>query len=165
MLDHIRQLLKVMNANFRRNEWVRRQINPEIDRLDEDIEHLAATGIAPAFITRIRGEMSTVEKLSYRIDTIMELKFLPAAYIITIIATTAITITLLFTKMDPYYEALGLFSSIAFILIGMLLLIHDMDNPFKVGQRSSVEVDLSLLFRLENELDEKATISNNTEKE
>jgi hypothetical protein len=159
MVNHIIQLLKAMNTNFRRNQWVRRQINPAIDRLDEDIEHLAAEGIAPAFITRIRGEMSAVEKLSYRIDTIMETKFLPSAYIIAIIATSAVTITLLFTKMDPYYEALGLFSSIAFVLISMLLLIHDMDNPFEVGTSSSAEVDLNVLFRLEKQLENQPDIN------
>jgi hypothetical protein len=156
MQDHIRQLLKVMNSNFRRNEWIRREINPEIDRLDEDIEHLASDGIAPAFITKIRSEMSVVEKLSYRIDTIMEINFLPAAYLIAVIATCAVVVTLLFTRMDPYYEAMALFSSVAFILISMLLLIHDMDNPFEVGGKTSASVDLSILFRLEEQLDKQA---------
>jgi hypothetical protein len=32
MVNHIIQLLKAMNTNFRRNQWVRRQINPAIDR-------------------------------------------------------------------------------------------------------------------------------------
>jgi hypothetical protein len=153
MHDHIRQLLKIMNANFRRNEWIRREINSAIDKIDEDIEHLAADGIAPPFIVKIRNEMSILEKLSYRIDTIMETAFLPSAYVIATVANAAVIVTLLFTKMDPYYEALALFSSVTFVLVSVLLLIHDMDNPFEVGKRTSAEVDLTILFRLEKELD------------
>ena len=159
MQDHIKQLLKVMNANFRHNEWKLRDINPAIDRIDEDIEHLAADGIATAFITKIRGEMSNIEKLSYRIDTIMETNFLPAAYIIAIIATAAVILTLFFTKMDPYYEALTLFGSVTFVLIGMLLLIQDMDNPFEVGRKSSAGVDLGILFKLEEQLENRSNNS------
>jgi hypothetical protein len=153
MQGHIKQLLNIMNDNFRRNEWKLREINPAIDKIDEDVEHLAADGIAPAFIAKIRGEMSTLEKLSYRIDTIMETNFLPSAYIIAIVANAAVILTLLFTKMDPYYEALALFSSVTFVLVSVLLLIRDMDNPFEVGRRTSAEVDLTILFRLEKELD------------
>jgi hypothetical protein len=97
-----------------------------------------------------------LEKLSYRIDTIMETSFLPAAYVIAIIATSAVILTLLFTKMDPFYEALALFSSITFVLVGILLLINDMDNPFEVGQKSSADVDLSILFTLERQLEDQA---------
>lgn len=153
MQHHIRQLLKTMNANFRRNEWIRREINPKIDRIDEDIEHLATDGIAPAFLTKIRGEMSNVERISYRIDTIMETTFLPAAYVIAVIADALVILALLFIKMDPYYEALLLFSGVSFVLIGLLFLIRDMDNPFEVGRKSSADVDLGILFRLEEELD------------
>ena len=156
MHEHIRELLLTMNRNFRRNEWKLREINPAIDKIDEDIEHLATDGIAPAFITKIRTEMSNLEKLSYRIDTIMETSFLPAAYAIAIIATASVLITLMFTKMDPYYEALTLFSSITFVLVGILLLINDMDNPFEVGHKSSADVDLSILFKLEEQLQEES---------
>jgi len=156
MHEHIRKLLSTMNSNFRRNEWKLREINPAIDKIDEDIEHLATDGIAPAFITKIRSEMSNLEKLSYRIDTIMETSFLPAAYVIAIIASASVLITLMFTKMDPYYEALTLFSSITFVLVGILLLINDMDNPFEVGHKSSADVDLSILFKLEEQLHEES---------
>jgi hypothetical protein len=156
MHGHIRELLSTMNSNFRRNEWKLREINPAIDRIDDDIEHLATDGVAPAFITKIRGEMSILEKLSYRIDTIMETSFLPAAYVIAIIANSAVILTLLFTKMDPFYEALALFSSITFVLVGILLLINDMDNPFEVGKKSSADVDLSILFTLERQLEAQA---------
>ncbi len=156
MHEHIRKLLSTMNSNFRRNEWKLREINPAIDKIDEDIEHLATDGIAPAFITKIRSEMSNLEKLSYRIDTIMETSFLPAAYVIAIIAAASVLITLMFTKMDPYYEALTLFSSITFVLVGILLLINDMDNPFEVGHKSSADVDLSILFKLEEQLHEES---------
>jgi hypothetical protein len=37
----------------------------------------------------------------------------------------------------------------------MLLLISDMDNPFEHNKKTSVEVDLTVLFRLETQLNEE----------
>jgi len=155
MQGHVRELLKVLIANFDDNHWKLREIKQAMDRLDEDIEHLAADGIAPAFIVKIRSEMSSIEKIAYRVDTIMETSFLPSAYIIAIVAACAVIGTLLFTKMDPYYVALTLFGTAAFVLVSLLLLIRDMDNPFDFNSKSSAHVDLAVLFKLDKELNPK----------
>jgi predicted membrane chloride channel (bestrophin family) len=156
MLEHIRQLLHILNTHFKTNHWSARDINTEIDKIDEDVEHLAKDGIAPAFIVKIRTEMSNIEKHSYRIDTIMETSFLPAAYAMSVIAAIAVVGTLLFTKMDPYYAAMALFGTVTFVLVSLLLLIKDMDNPFEYGRKSSADVDLSRLFKLEKQLEEQS---------
>jgi hypothetical protein len=38
----------------------------------------------------------------------------------------------------------------------MLLLIHDIDNPFEVRWISSAEVDLNILIRLEKQLEDRS---------
>jgi hypothetical protein len=52
-------------------------------------------------------------------------------------------------EVEPYYVALLLLSSIAFLLIGIILLIKDMDNPFEFEKGTHADVDLSILFELE----------------
>ena len=62
---------------------------------------------------------------------------------------------LFFVKLDPYYEGLVLFTVLSMLLIALLLLIRDMDNPFEVGQKSYTDIDMFLLWDLEKKLDEK----------
>jgi hypothetical protein len=52
--------------------------------------------------------------------------------------------------MDPYYEGILLFGSVAFVLIGLMMLIMDMDNPFEYGNNSAADVDLKILFKLKD---------------
>jgi hypothetical protein len=60
---------------------------------------------------------------------------------------------MLFMEVEPYYVGLLLLGSIAFLLIGIILLIKDMDNPFEFGNGTHADVDLSILFELESNLE------------
>ena len=60
-------------------------------------------------------------------------------------------IGLIFTKIDPYYESVFFVAFVSFILIYMVLLIRDLDNPFGYYEKESFadEVSLKPLFDLE----------------
>lgn len=82
----IKELLSVIISNFKRNVWKLKEMNPVIDRIDENINSLAQNGLAPPLIVKFRNELITVDKILYRVDAIMETTFVPAAYVITEIA-------------------------------------------------------------------------------
>lgn len=149
---HIKELLHVIISNFKQNVWKLREINPAIDKINEDIANLAEKGIAPQFLVKFRTELTNIDKLSNRIEIIMETTFIPAAYAIAELAVGALLIMLLFVKIEPYYEGLALFGVTSSLLIGLMLLIKDMDNPFEYGKNTYADVDLSLLFKLEEYL-------------
>lgn len=46
-----------------------------------------------------------------------------------------------------------IFSIIIALLISIILLIKDMDNPFEYGQRTFADVDLSPILEIEKYLD------------
>jgi hypothetical protein len=48
-----------------------------------------------------------------------------------------------------------LFGSVSFVLISLLMLIKDMDNPFEFGKKTSADVDLTILFDLEKEFENR----------
>jgi hypothetical protein len=151
--NHIRQLLGVINANFRQNTWnVRRDIIPAMDAVNDDIALLAGKNIPPQFLVKLRSELAVVDRLSSRIEIIMETSFIPAAYAIAELATAGVILVLLFIRLDPYYESLVVFTVISALLIALLLLIRDMDNPFEVGAESYADVDMRLLWQLEDYL-------------
>lgn len=147
---HIRELLKVINDNFRNNVWnVRTEITPAMDAINDDIAGLAERNVPPQFLVKLRSELSAVDRLSNRVEIIMETSFIPAAFAIAELATAGVIFVLMLVKLDPYYEGLVVFTVITALLIALLLLIRDMDNPFEIGKESYADVDMRLLWQLE----------------
>lgn len=152
MRFHIIALLQDINSNFRKNAWELEEINSATNSINEDISRLAENGVAPPLIVKLRTELINIDKISNRIKTITETTFIPAAYGIAELAVAAVLLVLLFVKTEPYYEGLALIGATSSLLIGLILLIKDMDNPFEVGKNSYADVDLSLLWKLEEHL-------------
>ena len=153
--SHIHILSHVINTNFRSNAWRQREITPAMDAINDDISRLGRTNVPAPLIVLLRNEVSTIDKLSNRIEVIMETSFIPAAYAISELATAASIFVLLFIRMDTFFEGLVVFLAFSALLISLNLLIKDMDNPFEVGGDSHADVDMELLWKLETYLDEK----------
>jgi hypothetical protein len=64
---------------------------------------------------------------------------------------------MLFVKIDPLLEGMIIFAVISSMLIGLVLLIRDMDNPFEIGDHTFADVDLETLNYLETYFDEQDT--------
>ncbi len=152
MRSHIRELLHVMISNFNKNVWDLDEIGSSMDSINDDICKLAENSVAPQFLVKLRSELINIDKISNRIETITETTFIPAAYGIAELAVAAVLLVLLFVKTDPYYEGLALIGATSSLLIGLIMLIKDMDNPFEVGKNSYADVDLNILFGLEKYL-------------
>jgi hypothetical protein len=148
----VRDLLGAINNNFRENEWDSSRIKTVILSINEDIYRLADRNVAPQLLVKLRTELTNIDRISNRIYAIKHVSFIPAAYAIAELAAAGVIIILFFVKLDPYYEGLVIFSVLTSLLIALLLLIKDMDDPFETGKKSYADVDLVLLFELENEL-------------
>lgn len=150
------ELLKAINENFRNNRWDLDAIRSPMNRINENIFQLAENNAAPQYVVKLRIELLNIEKISNRIAVIKHTSFIPAAYSIAELAAGGVIFILFFVKLDPLYEGLILFTALSALLISLLLLIKDMDDPFEVGKKSYADVDLSILFDLEEELNTRA---------
>jgi hypothetical protein len=148
-------LLRCINNNFRNNAWSLEEMDSAIDALDTDIASLADLNVPPNFIIKLKTELTNIDRISHRIKTISETSFIPAAYAIAELAAAGVIILLFFVRLDPYYEGLVLFTVLCMLLTALLLLIRDMDNPFEVGKKTCADIDLFLLWDLEEKLDKK----------
>lgn len=152
MLTHLRELVHTMITNFKRQGvWKLTEVNAVIDRIDDDILSCARKGAPPPLIVKLRNEVGSIKRISNRIDVIKETTFLPAGRAIAELASAGALLVLLLTKMDSYHEGLLLVGVVSAILVSVVLLIADMDNPFD----GSATVDLSLLHKLQEYLDER----------
>ncbi len=153
--SHVRDLHRTMNTCFRENSWNLPDINREMDKVNNDIRILAYANAAPPLIAKLRNELGVIDKMTNRIEVIIRTDFIPAAYALAEIATVSVIILMLFVKIDPLLESTVIFAVVSSMLIGLVLLIRDMDNPFEIGEHTFADVDLETLNYLETYFDEQ----------
>jgi predicted membrane chloride channel (bestrophin family) len=78
-----------------------------------------------------------------RIHTIRETSFVTSGYVISEAMTLLLTVGLILSKIDPFYESLFFVGLITFLFSYLGLLIRDLDNPFGYYESNSTE-DVSL---------------------
>lgn len=91
----------------------------------------------PNFIVRLRQEQNQLRRAILRIDTIRDTEFVKAGYTIAQIATVLLILAFVLTNIDPFYESIFLFGAVTFLLMYILLLIEDLDNPFSYNHAFS----------------------------
>jgi hypothetical protein len=155
---HVRDLHRTMNHCFKDNCWNLPDVNREMDKINNDIRVLAYANVAPPLIAKLRNEVGAIDKMVNRIEVIIRTDFIPAAYALAEIATASVLLLMLFVKIDPLVEATIVFAVISSMLIGLLLLIRDMDNPFEIGDHTYADVDLETLNYLETYFDEQEAV-------
>ncbi len=126
-----------------------------MNKINNDIRILFYANVAPPLIAKLRNELGTIDRMTNRVEVIIRTDFIPAAYALAEVATAGVILLLLFVKIDPLLEATIIFAVISSMLIGLLLLIRDMDNPFEIGGHTYADVDLETLVYLETYFDEQ----------
>lgn len=91
------------------------------------------------YIVRLKNEMSNLSKNIIRVDTIRDTSFISTGYQIAISITTLMSFGLIFSKIDPFYESLFFVGVISFLMIFLILLINDLDDPFAYSKKYSAE--------------------------
>lgn len=150
--EHVRSLARIIIENFRTNTANNERIRAAIAEINEDIYSLVDQNAPPQYITKFRVELGNIDRLTSRVKTIAETSFIPAAYAIAEISVVGVILILFFVKLDPVYEGIVIFTIITALLISILLLIKDMDNPFEYGKKTFADVDLSPVLELEQYL-------------
>jgi len=155
---HVRDLHRTMNRCLKENCWNLDDVNRGMDTVNNDIRTLAFANVAPPLIAKLRNELGILDKMTNRMDVIIRTDFIPAAYALAEIATASVILLLMFVRIDPFFESALVFAVICSMLIGLLLLIGDMDNPFEIGEHTFADVDIETLAWLEKYFDEQDAI-------
>jgi len=105
-------------------------------------------GIQANLIIRMKNDQNNIRRVILRIDTIRDTNFISSAYAIVEIMWFLITLGLLIIKIEPFYASIFFTTLVTFLLLYMLILIKDLDNPFDyVGQgEGGSEVSLKPIY-------------------
>ena len=107
------------------------------------------------FIARLKQEQNLLRRAVLRVDTIRDTSFVQAGYTIAQIAAGLLIVAFALTSLEPFYESLFLFGVVTFLLLYILFLIEDLDNPFSHYEHlSGSRVSLKLLYDTQERLEE-----------
>lgn len=109
------------------------------------------------FVTRMKQEQNNLRKLITRIHTIRETTFVQSAYTIVEALSFFLIMGMIFLKLEPFYESVFFVALVSLIVLYMIFLIKDLDNPFDYMScdETGTEVSLKPIHDLELRLKEK----------
>lgn len=96
------------------------------------------------FIVRLKQEQAALRKLITRAHTIRETTFAQTAYVVAEVFTFMTLCTFLLVVFDSSLNAMWFMGAVVFLLLYMLLLIHDLDNPFSYRKTAGDIDEVSL---------------------
>lgn len=126
----------------------------QISSMNEFFIKFDEEGVQPGYIIKMKNDQNNLRKLVLRIDTIRDTDFIGSAYAIVEVMAFLLGIGLLIMKIEPFYASLFFTLIVTFLISYMILLIHDIDNPFdySVKGESGTEVSLKPIHELNLEL-------------
>lgn len=140
-LNHIRDLANSIHTWLHKKERSS-VVMEKITRLNQDFFALEPITQVNA-ITRLKQEQSALRKLIIRIHTIRETNFISSGYYIAQSTTILLILGLTLARIEPFYESLFFVFIVSYLLLFLLFLIRDLDNPFGYYEVGSSE-DVSL---------------------
>lgn len=100
--------------------------------------------VQPNFLARMKNEQGSVRKMIIRVDNIRDLSFVQSAYAIVEALAFFVVLGLLILKVEPFYEALFFTTLVSFLMIYMIFLIKDLDNPFDYSEHGESGTEVSI---------------------
>jgi hypothetical protein len=137
-------------------DWLYAKENAQtiLGRLSKMNDHFVAMEKEGIATSRMKTEQGNIRKIIIRMNVIRETSFVVSAYAIVEALIFILVIGMLLVKIEPFYESIFFVIIVSFLMLYMLFLIRDLDNPFdyKGHGESGSEVSLQPLRDLEERL-------------
>ncbi len=96
------------------------------------------------FLVRLKQEVASVRRMLVRMRNIREATVVAPAYAVSELFTAVVIFSMLFVDMGTLPEAIMITVGIAYLLIYMIMLIRDLDNPFQYHDRAHIQDEIAI---------------------
>ncbi len=127
-LEECRTFPKSLTEWFHKRERTK-DILARLGRLDAYFAEFEPI-VQANFLARMKNEQSTLRRMIIRVDNIRDLSFIQSAYAIAEVLAFFVVTGLLVLSLDPFHEVLFFTMLVSFLMVYMIFLIKDLDNPF-----------------------------------
>ncbi len=141
-LSHTQLVITTITRWFHHKDNTRTVINRlrEYNMLFAELEpHTQAN-----FLVRLKQEVASVRRTVIRMRNIREASVVTPAYAVSELFTGLVIISMLFVDMGPLIESLFITSGISYLLIYMIYLIRDLDNPFQYHDKAHLQDEIAI---------------------
>jgi hypothetical protein len=142
LLEHILQTQKLII------DWLyqRVQFPVLLENIENYTEHFSKLedSIPVNYIVKLKQEQSSLRKWLIRIQVIRDTDFVSYAYAILETLALLIIMGLVLIKIEPFYESLFFLGFVVFLILYMILLIKDLDNPFDYSDKGESPGEVAL---------------------
>jgi hypothetical protein len=146
-LDIVTRILDWLQADGKFDE-----INLALDRLNPILVKILALPDGITFVSRIQSEQANIRSVTRQMCGNRDTKFLVPAYVLMWLFLSGAIFALLLIKVEDFSESLVISGFMCTAFLYLLSLIYDLDNPFEYNGKSSVDVDLSGLEKIRDNL-------------
>lgn len=96
------------------------------------------------FLVRMKQEVASVRRMVVRMRNIREASVVAPAYAVAELFTAVVIFSLLFVDMGTLFESVLITTAISYLLIYMILLIRDLDNPFQYHDKAHLQDEIAI---------------------
>jgi hypothetical protein len=123
-----------------------------LSKLSQSFLEMEQLGVPPNYITRLKAEASLIRKNILRVYYIQRTDFLPSAYILVQSIVALIMILLVFTKIEPFHDAIIIIFFLTYLFVYILKLLRTLDQPFQKSGTTMDDVSLFLLHEFKERI-------------
>ena len=105
--------------------------------LNTHFHALESAGVPPPYLARLKGEQGALRRALTRVRVVRETSFIGSGYAVADLTATLLLAGFILAKIEPFTESLFFVGVISFMLIYLLALIRDIDDPFEYNPDGS----------------------------
>lgn len=141
-LEHTRAVIASITRWFHHKERTRDVVDalrgyaPLFEKLEP---HTQAN-----FIVRLKQEVAAVRRMVVRMRNIREVSVVAPAYAVSELFTAIVILSLLFVDIGTLPEAVLITVGISYLLVYMIMLIRDLDNPFQYNDKAHIVDEIAI---------------------
>ncbi len=142
-IGHHKALVTSMEDWFYKKQHTQHLL-AEVSGMNDFFVNFEKEGVQPNIIIKMKTEQNNLRRMIIRIHTIRDTNFVPSVYAIVEFLAFAVTAGMILVRIEPFYEALFFTILVSYLFSYMILLIHDLDNPFDYSHSGESGTEVSL---------------------
>jgi predicted membrane chloride channel (bestrophin family) len=142
LLEHVTTLVGDIINWFHKKERTKLLMQKISDMNEHFVDLEPFTQVT--FLNRMKQEQSNLRRAVIRSHTIRETKFFPPAYAIVEALAFLLIVGMLILKLEPFWESVFFIILVSFVVLYMIFLIKDLDNPFDYTANHDASNEISL---------------------
>lgn len=114
----------------------------KVDALSPLIAHLQALEMSERFVVRLKAAQDTLRRCVFRVAYMQKMQFSPSVHVMVQTLVLANLFVLEFLKAANAWESILILVLVGYMFVYSLLLVRQLDQPFRGGEASVDDVSL-----------------------